>query len=57
MTAGMGVGCAAPSDAGSIRSTGTRTGSIVGIKRQAVEIGKWLDGQLEGFRLSSPDGR
>ncbi|KAG4420559.1 hypothetical protein IFR04_006266 [Cadophora malorum] len=52
-----GMGSAAPSDAGSIRSTGTRTGSIVGIKRQAVEIGKWLDGQLEGFRLSSPDGR
>ncbi|PVH86724.1 hypothetical protein DL98DRAFT_312134 [Cadophora sp. DSE1049] len=51
-----GMGSTAPSDAGSIRSTGTRTGSIVGVKRQAVEIGKWLDGQLEGFRLSS-DGR
>ncbi|KAK0126966.1 hypothetical protein ONS96_006530 [Cadophora gregata f. sp. sojae] len=54
---GRGSGSAVPSDAGSIRSTGTRTGSLVGVRRQAVEIGKWLDGQLEGFRLSSPDGR
>ncbi|KAH7342229.1 hypothetical protein BKA65DRAFT_537535 [Rhexocercosporidium sp. MPI-PUGE-AT-0058] len=55
----LAVGSAAPSDAGSIRSTGTRTGtgSLVGIKRQAVEVGKWLDAQLEGFQLSSPEGR
>ncbi|KAL5328442.1 hypothetical protein ACEPPN_001941 [Leptodophora sp. 'Broadleaf-Isolate-01'] len=53
----LAVGSAAPSDAGSIRSTGTRTGSLVGVKRQAVEVGKWLDAQLEGFRLSSPEGR
>ncbi|PBP20958.1 hypothetical protein BUE80_DR008248 [Diplocarpon rosae] len=53
----LAVSSAAPSqsDAGSIRSTGTRTGSLVGVKRQAVEVGKWLDVQLEGFRLSSAE--
>ncbi|CAL3969430.1 unnamed protein product [Diplocarpon coronariae] len=53
----LGVSSAAPSqsDSGSIRSTGTRTGSLVGVKRQAVEVGKWLDVQLEGFRLSSAE--
>ncbi|CZT39921.1 uncharacterized protein RSE6_00051 [Rhynchosporium secalis] len=53
----LAVGSAAPSDAGSIRSTGTRGGSIVSLKRQAVEVGRWLDGQLEGFRLCPPEAR
>ena len=46
----------APSEAGSVRSTG-RTASIMGIKRQAEEVGRWLDGQLDGFQLSSAEGR
>jgi hypothetical protein len=52
-----GVGSGAPSEAGSVRSTGSRTASIMGIKRQAEEVGRWLDGQLEGFQLSSAEGR
>jgi hypothetical protein len=52
---GVGSGSGAPSEAGSVRST--RTASIMGVKRQAEEIGQWLDGQLEGFQLSSAEGR
>lgn len=51
------LGSAAPSETGSAGSTGTRTGSIMGIRRQAEEVGKWLDGQLGGFALSSGEGR
>jgi hypothetical protein len=51
------VGSGAPSEVGSVRSTGSRTASIMGIKRQAEEVGRWLDGQLEGFQLSSAEGR
>jgi hypothetical protein len=53
----VGLGSGAPSEAGSVGSTGTRTGSIMGVKRQAEEVGKWLDVQLEGFALSSAEGR
>lgn len=53
----IGVGSAAASEAGSVRSVGgTRTG-IMGIRRRADEVGRWLDGQLEGFMLSSGEGR
>jgi hypothetical protein len=52
-----GLGSGAPSETGSIGSTGTRTGSIMGVKRQAEEVGRWLDVQLEGFTLSSAEGR
>jgi hypothetical protein len=52
---GLGSGSGAPSEAGSVRST--RTASIMGVKRQAEEVGRWLDGQLEGFQLSSAEGR
>lgn len=48
------------SDAGSVRSSSTaRTGSggLMGVKRQAVEVGRWLDGQLEGFRLGNAEVR
>ncbi|PMD35713.1 hypothetical protein L207DRAFT_516665 [Hyaloscypha variabilis F] len=51
-----GLGSGAPSEAGSARSTG-RMASIMGIKRQAEEVGRWLDGQLDGFQLSSAEGR
>ncbi|KAL2076200.1 hypothetical protein VTL71DRAFT_1143 [Oculimacula yallundae] len=55
----LAVTSAAASEAGSIRSTGTGTrgGSIASIKRQAVEVGKWLDTHLEGFQLCPPEGR
>jgi len=53
----VGLGSGAPSEAGSVGSTGTRTGNIMGVKRQAEEVGKWLDVQLEGFMLSSAEGR
>lgn len=52
---GLGSGSGAPSEAGSVRST--RTASIMGVKRQAEEVGRWLDRQLEGFQLSSVEGR
>ncbi|KAE9380716.1 hypothetical protein N431DRAFT_432982 [Stipitochalara longipes BDJ] len=51
-----GLGSSAPSETGSVRSTG-RMASIMGIKRQAEEVGRWLDRQLEGFQLSSAEGR
>jgi hypothetical protein len=51
------VGSGVLSDAGSVTSTGSRTASIMGLKRQAEEVGRWLDGQLEGFQLSSAEGR
>jgi len=51
------VGSAPPSEAGSVGSSGTRTSSIMAIRRRAEEVGKWLDGQLEGFALSSGEGR
>lgn len=52
-----GLGSKAPSEAGSVGSTGTRTGSIMGARRHAEEVGKWLDSQLDGFALSSVEGR
>ncbi|KAI9048775.1 hypothetical protein LZ554_007606 [Drepanopeziza brunnea f. sp. 'monogermtubi'] len=54
----LAAGSAVMSDAGSIRSSSTiRTGGLLGIKRQAMEVGRWLDGQLEGFRLGNAEGR
>ena len=47
----------APSDAASVTSTGSRTAGIMGAKRQAEEVARWLDGQLEGFQFSSAEGR
>ncbi|KAE8453335.1 hypothetical protein EG329_011403 [Mollisiaceae sp. DMI_Dod_QoI] len=52
----IGRGSATASEAGSVRSVSGRTG-IMGIRRQADEVGRWLDGQLEGFTLSSGEGR
>ncbi|CZR52365.1 uncharacterized protein PAC_02242 [Phialocephala subalpina] len=53
----IGRGSAAASEAGSVRSVGgTRTG-IMGVRRRADEVGKWLDGQLEGFVLRDGEGR
>lgn len=52
----LGGGSGAPSEAGSVRSAG-RTASIMGVKRQTEEVGRWLDGQLEGFQLNSAEGR
>lgn len=51
------MGSVAPSEAGSTGSSGTRAGSIMGVRRQAEEVGKWLDSQLEGFALSAGEGR
>ena len=53
---GVGIGSSAPSEAGSVGSTGTRTGSIMGIKKQADEVGIFLDAQLEGLVLISGGG-
>lgn len=51
-------GSAAPSDAGSLASTVKRAHSnIMAVKRQADEVGKWLEKNLEGFALSSGEGR
>lgn len=52
----LAVGRGAPSEAGSVGSSGTRS-SIMGARRQAEEVAKWLDSQLEGFALSSAEGR
>ncbi|KAH8816136.1 hypothetical protein F5884DRAFT_775047 [Xylogone sp. PMI_703] len=57
--AGGGSGSAAPSEAGST-ITNASIGSpatIFGMKRQTEELAKWLDGKLEGFKLSPPEGR
>jgi hypothetical protein len=51
------MGVTTPSEAGSVGSSGTRTGSIMGMRRQAEEVAKWLDGQLEGFALGSGEVR
>jgi len=52
------VGGGAPSEAGSVGSTGTRAqASIMAARRQAEEIGKWLESRLEGFVLGSGEGR
>jgi hypothetical protein len=48
----VGIRSSAPSEAGSVGSIGTRTGSIMGVKKQADEVGRFLDAQLEGFVLS-----
>jgi hypothetical protein len=55
----LGVfGSGAPSEAGSVGSTSRRVqASIMAVKRQAEEVGKWLEGSLEGFVLSSGEGR
>lgn len=56
ITAGSG----APSEAGSVGSSvvGAKThASILGIKRQAEEVGKWLENSLQGFVLSANEGR
>lgn len=52
-----GMGSAAASEAGSVRSVGGTRIGIMGLRRQADEVGKWLDVQLEGFALSSGEGR
>lgn len=55
---GLNLGSGAPSEAGSVGSAGTaRAGSIMGIKRQAEEVGQWLDLKLSGFALSTAEGR
>lgn len=54
-----GSGSAPPSEAGST-ITNASSGSpatIFGMKRQAEELAKWLDGKLEGFKLSPSEGR
>jgi hypothetical protein len=53
----VGMGSASASEAGSVRSIGGTRIGIMGLRRQADEVGKWLDGQLEGFALSSGEGR
>lgn len=53
----VGMGSAAASEAGSVRSVGGSRIGIMGIRRQADEVGKWLDTQLAGFALSSGEGR
>jgi hypothetical protein len=47
-----GLGSSAASVAGSLSGAGGG-GSLKILKRQAEELGKWLDGELEGFTLSS----
>jgi hypothetical protein len=54
------IGSGAPSEAGSVGSsvTGGRTqASILGVKRQADEVGRWLEDKLRGFVLNSAEGR
>ncbi|TVY59685.1 hypothetical protein LSUE1_G009267 [Lachnellula suecica] len=56
----LAVGSKAPSEAGSVGSsvTGARAhASILGIKRQAEEVGRWLENSLQGFVLSAGEGR
>lgn len=53
----IGRGSAAASEAGSVRSVGGSRGGIMGVRRRADEVGKWLDGQLEGFVLRDGEGR
>jgi len=56
----LAVGSGAPSEVGSVGSsvTGARTqASILGIKRQAEEIGRWLENSLRGLVLSSGESR
>jgi hypothetical protein len=56
----LAVGSGAPSEVGSVGSsvTGARTqASILGIKRQAEEIGKWLENSLQGLVLSAGESR
>ncbi|KAF4617046.1 hypothetical protein G7Y89_g15102 [Cudoniella acicularis] len=56
----LAVGSGTPSESGSVGSsvTGARTqATILGIKRQADEVGRWLEGQLKGFKLSSEEER
>ncbi|RFU32772.1 hypothetical protein B7463_g3539, partial [Scytalidium lignicola] len=56
---GGGGGSTAPSEAGST-ITNASIGSpatIFGMKRQTEELAKWLDGKLEGFKLSPSEGR
>lgn len=56
----LAVGSGAPSESGSVGSstTGARThASILGIKRQAEEVGKWLENSLQGFVLGASEGR
>lgn len=56
----ISIGSRAPSITGSIGSsvTGGRTqASILGVKRQADEVGRWLENQLKGFVLSSAEFR
>ncbi|KAL3421632.1 hypothetical protein PVAG01_05788 [Phlyctema vagabunda] len=51
-------GSRAPSESGSVATnTSTTAANIMGLKRQTEELGKWLDGALDGFALSSWDQR
>ncbi|RDW85467.1 hypothetical protein BP5796_03792 [Coleophoma crateriformis] len=53
-----GMGSGAPSETGSIAtSVGSVSANIMALKRQTEELGKWLNGALEGFTLSSSDMR
>ena len=55
----VGAGSVAPSEAGSMgtsASLGTPA-SILGVRRQAEEVGRWLEGKLEGFVFSVGEGR
>ncbi|KAF8858348.1 hypothetical protein BDZ45DRAFT_725998 [Acephala macrosclerotiorum] len=53
----IGRGSAAASEAGSVRSVGGSRTGIMGVRRRADEVGKWLDGQLEGFVSRDGEGR
>lgn len=53
-----GMGSGAPSEAGSIAtSMGSVSANIMALKRQTEQLGKWLNGALDGFTLSSSDLR
>lgn len=46
-----GLGSSAMSVTGS--TSGAGSGSIKVLRKQAEELGKWLDGELEGFSLAA----
>lgn len=52
-----GIGGGAPSEVGSAASSATRNRGIMGIKRQAEEVGRWLNNQLEEFEFPSGELR
>ncbi len=48
-----GLGSSAASVAGSSSGAGAGTGSAKILRRQSEGLAKWLDGELEGFALST----